>query len=178
MDLEDTYTQCKEIIDEEVKNKQMGWIYRVLLQKAIDENLFFCIHQRKKILAFAICRYLPKYGLLSIDKLGVHPDYRQHGLGTRLLDQIKKSGLSIKLDVVQSNQSAVQFYLKNGFRPVGTKILGQNVPVSVMLFKKLTRNGGSETPPITHSKRGMGGVSLPPQKMKKRTVAGKATRRT
>lgn len=134
LDLEDTYTQCKNIIKDETKDKLMGWLYRVLLQKSIDDGLFFFEKKTGVIIGFAVCRLLVKSGVISIDKIGIHPTYRHCGLGTKLLNRIKKLGLPVKLDVVAKNTIAVKFYRKNGFKRVGSKKLGEDINVLVMMF--------------------------------------------
>jgi ribosomal protein S18 acetylase RimI-like enzyme len=134
MDLEDTYNQCKNIIKEETKTKLMGWIYRVLLKKSMDDGLFYFEKEKNVIVGFTICRLLVKTNVISIDKIGVHPTFRNCGIGTRLINKVKKIGLPIKLDVVAKNICAVNFYLKNGFRIIGSKTLGKNIEVHVMSY--------------------------------------------
>lgn len=136
MDLENIYNQCKNIIAEETKTKLMGWIYRVLLEKSIDDGLFYFVKKQGIIVGFALCRLLVKSSIISIDKIGVHPRYRHCGIGTQLINRVKKIGLPIRLDVVAKNRTAIQFYLKNGFKIKGSKVLGQNIKVRVMEFER------------------------------------------
>jgi len=133
-DLEEVYTQCKNIIKEETKTKMMGWIYRILLKKSIDDGLFYYERRNGVIIGFAICRMLIKSNKISIDKIGVHPLFRHCGIGTQLIKQIKQINLPVKLDVVTKNNLAVNFYLKNGFKITGSKILGKNIDVFIMEF--------------------------------------------
>lgn len=99
----------------------MGCIYRCLLQKSINENLFFKIEQNGIIIGFAICRFLKTKNLLSIDKIGIHPDYRGKNLGTELINKIKQKYNTIRIDVVADNINAIKFYKKNGFIEIGKK---------------------------------------------------------
>jgi ribosomal protein S18 acetylase RimI-like enzyme len=133
-DFEEIYNQCKNIIKEETKAKLMGWIYRVLLKKSIDDGLFYFEQKDGVIIGFALCRLLVKSHTISIDKIGVHPLFRQCGVGTRLINRVKVLGLPIKLDVVAKNTVAVNFYLKNGFKIIGSKILGHDIDVKIMAF--------------------------------------------
>lgn len=133
-ELEDIYDQCKMIINNEVKAKLMGWIYRVLLKKSIQDGLFFCEYQGDKIIGFALCRKLTRSNVISIDKIGVDPQHRNKGIGGQLINKVKNLGLPIKLDVVARNKIAVQFYLKHGFNKTGSKILGHNVDVDIMSY--------------------------------------------
>jgi ribosomal protein S18 acetylase RimI-like enzyme len=130
--LEHTYQQCKTIIDSEVKYKLMGWIYRVLLDKSMQDGLFFCEKDDQQIIGFALCRKLTRKGIISIDKIGVHPQYRRQGIGQVLINRVKQLGLPVKLDVTANNQTAIRFYLKNGFQITGTKVLGQQTQVLTM----------------------------------------------
>ena len=113
----------------------MGCIYRCLLQKAINEKLFYTIKKNDIIIAFAICRFLKTKNLLSIDKIGVHPDYRGQNIGTELINQIKSNQTNIRIDVVSENTKAVKFYEKNGFIKTGNKILGSNINVTIMIYE-------------------------------------------
>jgi ribosomal-protein-alanine N-acetyltransferase len=54
--------------------------------------------------------------------IAVHPDNRRKSLGERLLTELEKrlsKDRPLKLEVRQSNFSAIQLYLKNGFRRTG-----------------------------------------------------------
>jgi ribosomal protein S18 acetylase RimI-like enzyme len=133
--MENTYKQITRIIAQEVKNKQMGCIYRCLLQKSINENLFYKIEENGEIVGFAICRFLKTKNILSIDKIGIHPDYRKNGIGSKIIDEIKKRFKVLRIDVVSDNIIAINFYKKNGFKIVGNKILGKNINVNIMYYE-------------------------------------------
>lgn len=132
--MENIYKQITKIISQEVKNKQMGCIYRCLLKKAIDENLFYQISENNHIIGFAICRFLKTKNILSIDKIGVHPDFRGNGIGTKIINEIKNKFHLLRIDVVTENINAIYFYKKNGFKEVGNKILGKNINVTIMYY--------------------------------------------
>ena len=135
LDIEDIYKQITQIVKNEVKIKYMGCIYRCLLQKSINENLFYKIEQDRFIIGFAICRFLKTKNILSIDKIGVHPDYRGKNIGSLLINQIKSKYNKIRIDVVSENNIAINFYKKNGFIKTGTKILGTNINVTIMIYE-------------------------------------------
>lgn len=128
------YQQCKEIIQPDVTKKLMGWIYRCLLDKSIKDKLFFYDTTNNVITGFVLCRLLKRTNVISIDKFGIHTEYRNTGLGTKLLNKIKKLGYDIKLDVVSKNQKAIKFYKKNGFNIIGEKTLGKTINVKIMKF--------------------------------------------
>lgn len=134
--MENIYQQITNIIKNEVKDKLMGCIYRVLLQKSINEKLFYSIEENDRIIGFAICRFLKTKNLLSIDKIGVHPEYRGKKIGTHILNEIKNEYDILRIDVVSENINAINFYKKNGFVEVGNKTLGKNINVTIMYYGK------------------------------------------
>jgi GNAT superfamily N-acetyltransferase len=133
--MENIYKQITQVIKNEVKIKHMGCIYRCLLQKSINENLFYKIEENGEIVGFAICRYLKTKNILSIDKIGVHPNFRKNGIGSKIIDEIKKQFNVLRIDVVSENIIAINFYKKNGFVEVGTKTLGININVTIMKYE-------------------------------------------
>ena len=58
---------------------------------------------------------------LEIMKIGVNPEYRQKGIGTILINEIKKSRMGIFLEVRENNIIAIEFYKKNGFKEAGKR---------------------------------------------------------
>lgn len=63
---------------------------------------------------------------MEILNLAVHPDFRQKGLGTALLERgfdicIKKGVRKSFLDVKVSNESAIRLYEKNGYVKIGVR---------------------------------------------------------
>lgn len=134
MNKDNVYNQCKNIIANEVKERKMGWIYKILLEKSILDNLFFCEYENGQIIAFAICRKLIRKNIISVDKFGVHPKWRRHGIGKKLMNQIKDNHLPIRVDVVSTNIDAIEFYKNCGFVKVDGKILGKNIIVDVMVW--------------------------------------------
>ena len=58
---------------------------------------------------------------LEIMKIGVAPQYREKGLGTVLINEMKKSRMEIFLEVRENNITAREFYKKNGFKEAGKR---------------------------------------------------------
>ncbi len=59
---------------------------------------------------------------MFIDDLVVRDDYRGKGIGTTMLEYVKKEAkgigcVSVTLDVWDGNDPAIEFYNKNGFKP-------------------------------------------------------------
>ena len=151
LNISDVYNQCKNIISTEVKEKKMGWIYKILLEKSILDKLFFCEYEKGPIIAFAICRKLIRKNIISVDKFGVHPRWRRHGIGKRLMNRIKDNHLPLRVDVVSTNIDAIEFYKKCGFVRINGKVLGKNIIVDVMMWGNLGRgNLGSPSAPSSY----------------------------
>ena len=58
---------------------------------------------------------------MKLDKLYVHPDYQRRGLGGRMIDRVcevagKRGCRRLVLAVNKNNRSAIDAYLKHGFR--------------------------------------------------------------
>jgi len=61
------------------------------------------------------------YDRLEIDYIIVDSNYRKMGIATKLLNKLEKTYKNIDnitLEVRESNKSAINFYLKNGFKEV------------------------------------------------------------
>lgn len=58
---------------------------------------------------------------VEIMKIGILPEWRKNGLGTKLLEEIKGLGKDIFLEVRESNIVAQNFYMSNGFIEVGKR---------------------------------------------------------
>lgn len=58
---------------------------------------------------------------LEIMKIGVNTEYRQKGIGTILINEMKKSRMGIFLEVRENNITAIEFYKKNGFKEAGKR---------------------------------------------------------
>lgn len=63
-------------------------------------------------------------GLINdyIAGLFVQKNARHHGLGKQLLNNAKQTHQILTLEVYEKNQNAVQFYEKNGFKIIETKL--------------------------------------------------------
>jgi ribosomal protein S18 acetylase RimI-like enzyme len=76
------------------------------------------------------CDIIPKRGIdfshSEVMGMGIHKNYRNHGIGTALLettiDAGKRYGLErIELEVYMSNMTAIKLYEKHGFIAEGVK---------------------------------------------------------
>lgn len=96
---------------------------------ADPDSYFFIAYVNESAGGYILCRYCQSCYKFEIDELYVDPEFRQHGLGKRLLDSAielgKKYDAPITLEVFDWNKTAESFYLKNGFKPDG-KVLKLN----------------------------------------------------
>ncbi len=66
---------------------------------------------------------------LLMDGIAVHPEMRGRGIGTQLLDEIKRIAAgrgfsSVRLDVIDTNPGARRLYEREGFIPMKTEAFG------------------------------------------------------
>jgi len=78
----------------------------------------------QKVIGYIICRLVNAE--LHILRIAVKPQWRGHGLATRLLDRaldkaVKSGARSAFLEVRPSNKSAIAFYHRQGFTLMGRK---------------------------------------------------------
>ena len=78
----------------------------------------------------------------QIRYMGVHPNFRRDGFGTILLDELEKLSLNTdhKKVVLQSRESALNFYLSNGYKIEKKTYLLFNSIQHFLMSKELIRN--------------------------------------
>lgn len=104
--------------------------------KAIEMNLkqtgiFLVAKDKDKVVGF--CNLFGKEGRVEIG-IGIHPQYRNKGVGRLLLNEIfkearKKSLKKIYAGVKKDNKNSLEFFNKNGFEKIKEK-------QDTFLFKK------------------------------------------
>jgi GNAT superfamily N-acetyltransferase len=87
-------------------------------------------HRKDKIAIGFLCLKENTNTFYSIEKVFVHPNYRNLGIATRLLNFAvhiakKKGARKISLIVYPSRTTAINLYKKLGFEEIGSCILGQ-----------------------------------------------------
>lgn len=91
-----------------------------LNKKSFSNNfLKALVYEDDFIKGILVYQYL--YDRLEIDYIIVNSNYRKMGIATKLLDRLEntyKNIDNITLEVRESNKSAINFYLKNGFREI------------------------------------------------------------
>ena len=121
-----TAKECNALIKDEISNGTMWVVFNANIELAKQKGLFFTKWDGDTLIGFMICRVLKRSGMLSVDKIGIHKEYRRKGLGRGLLNELLQYNLPIKLDVATNNGDAIRFYEGFGFRKVGEKQLGKN----------------------------------------------------
>ena len=80
------------------------------------------------------------YDRLEIDYIIVDSNYRKMGIATKLLNKLEKTYKNIDnitLEVRESNKSAINFYLKNGFKEVTKRKNYYKDEDGILMIKKL-----------------------------------------
>lgn len=124
--MEITAKECNELIKDEIRTGTMWVVFNSNIEIAKQKGLFFTKWDGDTFIGFMICRLLKRSGVMSIDKIAIHKDYRKKGLGRELVNELLKYNLPLKLDVATKNEDAIRFYEGFGFRKIGEKQLGKN----------------------------------------------------
>ena len=90
---------------------------KVIKMNHSDKGIFLIAKEKDKVIGF--CNLFGKNGRAEIG-IGVHPNYRNKGIGKQLLDKIlkkaKEKGLrKVYAGVKKTNINSLNFFKKNGF---------------------------------------------------------------
>lgn len=115
-------------------------LYRMEL--VLDLSRFLVAEAEQELIGYACGRAVSGEG--HILKLAVRPDWRRHGIATKLMEVItdelyNKGARLLWLEVRQSNQEAKGFYNNLGFRPYGIrkKYYSDNREDALVLAKRI-----------------------------------------
>lgn len=94
-------------------------IFERLFRK--NPELFLVADICGKVVGYVIASYIEDFG--HIVSIAVHPDYRNRGIGSKLLEAIEKKLISrgiriITLEVSINNKTAIKMYRKHGYKSV------------------------------------------------------------
>ena len=89
---------------------------------SMDSNEYFVLRKGNKIVGVVRCQF--PHGTCHLDRMVVHPEYRNQGVGRALtqyvIDLAKERGASkVWLDTTPALEEATNLYLSMGFREVG-----------------------------------------------------------
>lgn len=104
---------------EKVIFKESSYSYKTLFEiiRNYDRYSIFSCLKDNKIIAYMIV--MDNIDYFEIMKIGVLKEYRNKGVAQRLLEKIKEK--DIFLEVRHSNEAAINFYLKNGFKKISVR---------------------------------------------------------
>ena len=94
----------------------------VSFEDEINEDVEIVIYDGEKIIGGIVGRSL--WGTLEIKRLAVHPDYRNRGIGSKLISAAETEAKKRKCSYLSLNTfsyQAPEFYEKLGFIKVGTE---------------------------------------------------------
>ncbi|CDN73961.1 GNAT family N-acetyltransferase [Elizabethkingia anophelis] len=94
----------------------------VSFEDEINEDVEIVMHDGEKIVGGIIGRSL--WGTLEIKRLAVHPDYRNKGIGSKLIYAAETEAKKRKCSYLSLNTfsyQAPEFYEKLGFIKIGTE---------------------------------------------------------
>jgi putative acetyltransferase len=115
-------------------------IFRPLVRGELPNVELACVRDEEKLVAGFI-------GIAEgkIEMLFIHPDWRGHGIGSRLLKYAVDERAATGLDVNEQNDQALGFYLHMGFEIVGRSELdgmGKPYPLLHMQWTSSQRQSG------------------------------------
>lgn len=88
---------------------------------------------RSGLLGFTCVRHKVRQPETSLYFIGVHPNCKHTGIGTRLLEDLKLQcpNKKIILNVMKGNNEALRFYEKHGFVQVGESLGGKGIQLTL-----------------------------------------------
>lgn len=97
--------------------------------------------EKKSIKGFICLRHAVRKKITVVYDLGVHPKYHKQGVGRKLIEWAMKESPygAIQLNVDDTNQGAMKFYRKLGFRKSGTGSWGKTKVVPYTTFKLIKK---------------------------------------
>lgn len=93
--------------------------YKIDKKSFNNDFLKILIYEENSIQGVLVYQYL--YDRIEIDYIIVDKDYRNRGIATKLLEFIENNYNNLKnitLEVRESNEEAIKFYLKNNFKEI------------------------------------------------------------
>ncbi len=116
----------EEVMEIEEKSFNIPWPRQAFVKELCD-NKFACYLVARwegRVVAYGGMWFILDEA--HITNIAVHPDYREKGIGTRLLKEMIAYGVSreitsFTLEVKVSNQKAINLYKKEGFEAAGTR---------------------------------------------------------
>lgn len=105
-----------------------------------NRNDFFNVIVYEKNDIIGVLIYDKIYDRVEIEYIAVDQNYRKHGIATSMLEYVENKYDDIEnitLEVRCSNESAIKFYLKNGFNKVTVRKNYYDNEDGILMIKKL-----------------------------------------
>jgi GNAT superfamily N-acetyltransferase len=137
------------------KNKDLKWIAGIWghwskkhimsppsyqdISRRMDNNE--CIISKAGFSLFKVYKLKSKVGTAKIEKIAVDSNEKGTGQGYELLDSTleyfkSKNVNTVSLDVEPENYNAINFYEKNGFRKIGTRLKGNTKKIELDVMER------------------------------------------
>ncbi|MDN3204711.1 GNAT family N-acetyltransferase [Algoriphagus sediminis] len=109
--------------DQRLTNGEFEKLYSIWLHKEYQEGKVFLINENQGLISVSGSGNNAQIGLFAVDK-----KFRGQGLGRKLLEhlefQLSQKGIKkLTVKTQRANSVAVNFYVKNGFREVGSRFV-------------------------------------------------------
>lgn len=116
-DMDEVLTLEKEIFPEDAFTRR---VFNAMYKHAQDTFFVVRTNADKRLIGY-ITAYLLNKTESYIASIGIHPDYRQLGIGRQLIDILRekfteKGAAMLTLHVRMGNENAIAFYHKLGFK--------------------------------------------------------------
>lgn len=98
-----------------------NWLHNSLLENYAADYLL-ALTQNKVV---GVCTLVKERNVIRIDLMGINKKYQNKGVGSILLNNIlnKYPGEKIYVGTQTENIGAINFYIKNGFKPFSYKLI-------------------------------------------------------
>lgn len=103
----------------EVSIEEIEDIFKQIFNQNLKLNIYSKIiaYKQDKIIGFLI--YDDIYDRYEIEYIGVIEEYRNKGIGSKLMEYLKDKNISLEVDV--ENEYAIKLYEKYGFKKVSIR---------------------------------------------------------
>lgn len=103
----------------EVSSKDIEELFKIIFKQELKLNVYSKIiaYKEEKIVGFLI--YDDIYDRYEIEYIGVIEEYRNKGIGSKLMEYLKDKSISLEVDT--NNIYAIRLYEKYGFKKVSVR---------------------------------------------------------
>lgn len=119
----------------EVNYKDIENIFKQIFNQELKLNVYSKIvaYKEDKIIGFLI--YDDIYDRYEIEYIGVLEEYRNKGIGSKLMEYLKDKPITLEVDV--TNEFAIKLYEKYGFKKVSVRKKYYNGNDAYLMLKEV-----------------------------------------